>query len=200
MREAVYESRAHHREHNVYKILFEFLRVIRGDLPIPLDVPHFYHGHIEEIIEGESDGSGTCILLENLKEDCYQMVDKNEGLDEDHVRLALTSLAHYHALTMAALRKLINSAEESKEGNDRTFDCFEQELRHKQLGFLLEKTIADQGPVETIQPWLEVFIDLAYEINREDVSYKPFKTRILFHVLLLSAAGYLVVWTQRKAY
>lgn len=166
MREAVYESRAHHRENNVYKMLFKFLRETRGDLPIRFDVPKFYYGQVEEINEN-CDGSRTCIILENLKQEGYQMVDKHEGLNENQVRLALTSLAHYHALSMAALRQLIHP-NDSQDGNSKERNL-KQALQEREMEFLLEKTIADQSPVETIQPWLEVFIDLANDTNRPDV-------------------------------
>ena len=75
------------------------------DHPIPLDVPDVYYTHIEDIVAGETDGSGTCTLLENLKAEGYRMADKLEGADYRHCHMALTSLAHYHALTMSAVRK-----------------------------------------------------------------------------------------------
>ena len=68
------------------------------DHPIPPDVPDVYYTHIEDLVAGETDGSGTCTLLENLKAEGYRMADKLEGADYRHCHMALTSLAHYHRL------------------------------------------------------------------------------------------------------
>ena len=89
----------------MYHNFFSLLREMHRDQPIPLDIPDVYYTHIEEIVPGETDGSGTCTLLEDLKAEGYRMADKFEGADYRHCHMALTSLAHYHALTMSAVRK-----------------------------------------------------------------------------------------------
>jgi hypothetical protein len=45
------------------------------DHSIP-DVPDLYYTHIEDIVPGETDGLGTCTLLENPKAEGYLMADK----------------------------------------------------------------------------------------------------------------------------
>lgn len=105
LRKSAYESRVHHREVNMYHHLFALLREMHADQPIPLDVPDCYYTHLEEVVKGETDGSGTCILLEDLKSENYRMADKIRGADYRHCHAALTSLAHYHALTLSAVRK-----------------------------------------------------------------------------------------------
>ncbi|EFX81341.1 hypothetical protein DAPPUDRAFT_242233 [Daphnia pulex] len=110
IRKSVCKYRVHQREINIYQNFFKLLREIhRPDNEIPLDVPDVYYSHIEDIIPGETDGSGTCILLENLKAEGYRMADKVEGADYQHCHMALTSLAHYHALTLSALVEWVTS-------------------------------------------------------------------------------------------
>ena len=105
LRVIAYEARTHHREMDVYQNFFGLLREMHPGQPIPLDVPDVYYTHIEEMVPGGADGSGTCTLLEDLKAEGYLMADKVEGADYQHCQIALTSLAHYHALTISAVRK-----------------------------------------------------------------------------------------------
>jgi hypothetical protein len=105
LRNTAHEARTHHREIDVYQSFFGLLREMHLGQPIPLDVPDVYYTHLEEIVQGGADGSGTCTLLEDLKIEGYRMTDKVEGADYRHCQIALTSLAHYHALTISAVRK-----------------------------------------------------------------------------------------------
>lgn len=88
----------------MYHHFFVLLREMHADHPIPLNVPDCYYTHSEEAVKGETDGSGTCILLQDLKAENYSMANKTQGADYRHCHMALTSLAHYHALTVNALR------------------------------------------------------------------------------------------------
>lgn len=157
MREAAYDSHAHHREIHMYRDLFEVLLRIKGDLPIPLDTPELYYGTVEEKVKGGSDGSGTCILIEDLRERGYKMADKYEGADNDHVRLALTSLAHYHSLTIAALGRWTDP------------ETGELTRLPPAMEFLSEKTFYDLNPSGVIKEWVDMFVDFTKDINRPDV-------------------------------
>ncbi|EFX81550.1 hypothetical protein DAPPUDRAFT_317513 [Daphnia pulex] len=87
LRQAADDMCAHHREINMYHNFFRLLREVHEDHPMLfyfLNVPDVYYSHIEDIIPGETDGSGTCILLENLKAEGYRMADKVEGGDYQH--------------------------------------------------------------------------------------------------------------------
>lgn len=157
MREAAYESHAHHREISMYRDLFEALRRIKGDLSIPLDTPELYYGAVEEKVKGGPDGTGTCILIEDLREHGYRMADKYEGADNEHVRLALTSLAHFHALTNAALRKWTDP------------ETGELSRLPSSMEFLLEKTFYDINPADVIKEWVDMFTDFTKDVKRPDV-------------------------------
>ena len=67
---------------------------------MPLDVPEGFYAHIDD-----TDDTKTVVVIEELKHQGYTMIDKHAGADAHHVKLALTSLANYHALTIALLRK-----------------------------------------------------------------------------------------------
>jgi hypothetical protein len=72
----------------MYHNFFRLLREMHEDHPIP-DVPDLYYTHIEDIVPGETDGLGTCTLLENPKTEGYRMADKLEGADYRHCHMAL---------------------------------------------------------------------------------------------------------------
>jgi hypothetical protein len=128
------------------------------DHPIPLDVPDVYYTHIEDLVAGETDGSGTCTLLENLKAEGYRMADKLEGADYRHCHMALTSLAHYHALTMSAVRKWKDpvTGELSQVPSSAKF-------------LVEEKTMFDLGIVKIISDFSVSIVNFLQEIERPDV-------------------------------
>jgi hypothetical protein len=160
LRQAAYEMRTHPREISMYHNLFRLLREVHEDEPIPLDdlIPDVYYSHIEDIIAGETDGSGTCTLLENLKAEGYLMADKVEGADLRHCHMALTSLAHYHALTMSAVRKWKDPAtgELSQVPSSAKF-------------LVEEKTMFDLGIVKIISGFSVSIVNFLQEIERPDV-------------------------------
>jgi hypothetical protein len=168
LRIAAYEARTHHREIDVYQNFFGLLREMHGDQPIPLDVPDVYYSHLEEMVQGGADGSGTCTLLEDLKAEGYQMTDKVEGADYRHCQIALTSLAHYHALTISAVRKWTDpsTGELSKVPSA--------------ANFILEgKTMYEMGADQMIQDSVQNVIAFAKEVERPDVRMNDY-----FHYVL----------------
>ncbi len=159
IRKSVCKYRVHQREINIYQNFFKLLREIhRPDNEIPLDVPDVYYSHIEDIIPGETDGSGTCILLENLKAEGYRMADKVEGADYQHCKMALTSLAHYHALTLSAVRKWkdLTTGELSQVPSSAKF-------------LVEEKTMHDGDIVQIISGFSVSIVNFLKEIERPDV-------------------------------
>lgn len=158
LRQAACESHLHDREINMYRQFFDLLHDIRGsNSSITLDVPDVYHVHLEDIVEKETDGSGTCILIENLKSQGYSMADKMGGADYRHCRLALTSLAHYHALTLTALRKWADPL---------TGECTNLP---PSVEFILEKTLYDTSTSQMIKNWSSCLIEFAKDVERPDV-------------------------------
>ncbi|EFX85098.1 hypothetical protein DAPPUDRAFT_314376 [Daphnia pulex] len=157
MRQMACESRSHPREINIYQNFFGLLREMQVDQLIPLDVPDVYYTHLEEIVQGESDGSGTCTLLENLKAAGYRMADKVEGIDYRHCHMALTSLAHYHALAISAMRKWK--------------DPSTGELSHipPSAKFIEEKTFIEVGILKMVENASKSFLDFAQEVERPDL-------------------------------
>ncbi len=160
LRQAAYESRAHHREIQMYHQFFDLLREIQaGQSSIKLDVPDVYYVHMEDIVKNESDGSGTCILLEDLKSQGYCMSDKVDGADYRHCQLALTSLAHYHALTITALRKWINLSTGDRSNIPPNAE------------FVFQKTMFDVSITQIIKDWSNSILNFAKEVERPDVRY-----------------------------
>jgi hypothetical protein len=161
LRQAAYEMRTHPREISMYHNFFRLLREVHEDQPIPLDVPDVYYTHIEEIVPGETDGSGICTLLEDLKAEGYRMADKVEGADYRHCHMALTSLAHYHALTMSAVRKWKDPAtgELSQVPSSAKF-------------LVEEKTFYEYGMVKYIENSFKCFLDFVQKVERPDVRTK----------------------------
>jgi hypothetical protein len=158
LRIAAYEARTHHREMDVYQNFFGLLQQMHPGLPIPLDVPDVYYSHMEEIVQGGADGSGTCTLLEDLKAEGYRMTDKVEGADYRHCQIALTSLAHYHALTISAVRKWT--------------DPSTGELSKIPQGakFIVEgTTMYDTGALQMMQDSSKNVIQFAIDVERPDV-------------------------------
>ncbi len=167
LRKSVHESRVHHREINMYHHFFNYLREIHADHPIPLDVPDVYYTHIEEIVPGETDGSGICTLLEDLKAEGYRMADKVEGSDYRHCHMALTSLAHYHALTISAVRKWT--------------DPSTGELSHvpPTAKFLVEeKTMYDVGIIKIISDFSVSIVNFLKDVKRPDVSINTLSVQL----------------------
>ncbi|KAI9561521.1 hypothetical protein GHT06_012480 [Daphnia sinensis] len=158
LRKSAYESRVHHREINMYHHFFALLREMHADQPIPLDVPDCYYTHLEEVVKGETDGSGTCILLEDLKSENYRMADKVRGADYRHCHTALTSLAHYHALTLSAVRKW-------KDPSTGELSNMPPVAKF----VLEEKSMYDAGIIKILQDFSVSIVNFAKDMDRPDV-------------------------------
>ncbi|KAI9561520.1 hypothetical protein GHT06_012479 [Daphnia sinensis] len=159
LRQAVNESRVHQREINMYHHFFGLLREMHADQPIPLDVPDCYYTHVEEVVKGETDGSSTCIVLQDLKADHYRMLDIKRGVDYHHCHMALTSLAHYHAQTMNALRTWKDSSTSGELSRVPPAAQF----------FLDEISMFDMGLTKILQDFATTVVDLAKPVNRPDL-------------------------------
>ena len=159
LRQAAYESRTHHHEMHMYLHFFSLLREMYAGQQIPLDIPDIYYVNIEEIIPGETDGSGTCIVLEDLSTQGYCMSDKFGGADFQHCQLALTSLAHYHALTMSALRKWKDPATGELSNIPPTAKFLMQ-----------EKTVYEVSAVQIARDFSKKMIEFAQDVKRPDVN------------------------------
>ncbi|KAI9561522.1 hypothetical protein GHT06_012481 [Daphnia sinensis] len=156
LRQAAYEAGAHHREIKVYDHFFSLLREMYADQPIPFNVPDCYYTHVEEVVKGETDGSGICILLQDLKAENYRMADKKQGADYRHCHMALTSLAHFHALTLNALRQWKDPST-GQLSNCPANAKFLQE----------EKTFYDFGQaqyIESLEEWFAKVLQRVHEI------------------------------------
>lgn len=160
MKEAAYGAGMHQREIGMYSKLFTLLtETFSIPYLIPLDVPEIYYSHVEDTLAINATSvksPGTCIVLENALSNGYRMEDKSIGADDEHTRLAFTSLAHLHALTVVALSGWIDPiAQECSLPN--------------QVQFLLCKTLVDHSPAETVSPWVDAFIELAVEFDKHEV-------------------------------
>ena len=146
--------RVHNREIAMYQTFFDLLRQFRSSAglsadQIPLDVPAVYYTH-EDL-----DGSGTVMIMEDLRCEGFGMIDKINGSDYEHATLALTSLAHYHALSIAFVRKYV-----SADGSSVDYPAGAE--------FLAEKS-AFEDIVDIVHQWIKTHIELMRKMDREDV-------------------------------
>jgi len=156
MRQAASSGGVYKREIAVYRDLFPLLRDLRGDRPIPLDVSDLYYARL-------GDDDNTCVLLEDLKAKGFKVTDKAQGSDFHHARLAVISLAHYHSLTMTAVKSW---KELSSTTGEMTVNYPDR------VKFIQEKSMFDNDPVAMLKDWLGVLIDFTEDVKRPDVSEK----------------------------
>ena len=159
MRRAATSGGVYYREISAYRNLFPLLRDLRGDRPIPLDVSDLYYARLD-------DDDNTCVLLEDLKAKGFRMTDKTQGVDFHHARLAVISLAHYHSLTMTALRSWKQHSSSTGEITINYPDGIQ---------FMKEKSTFDKDPIPAIKDWLWVLIEFTEDVQRPDVSIKQYK-------------------------
>ena len=142
------------REIGVYRDLFPILRKIRGDKCIPLDVSEFFFARSD-------DKDHTCLLLEDLKAKGYKVINKMKGSDYEHALLAVTSLANYHALTMAAMRQWTHKDPVTGKITVNYPD---------RVKFLAEKTVFTAEPTVMVKDWLDNFIQFTHDLQRHEVN------------------------------
>ena len=140
----------------MYSHFFDILKNIREDsgctsAEIPLNVPEAYYTYL-----GGKDTPGVVISMEELKYQGYGMVDKHTGSDVAHAKVVLTSLAHYHALTIAFLRKHSTS-----DGHQLPASA----------EFLNESAAFEKLSRNCAEPWNKANKDLMRLCDREDVRF-----------------------------
>ena len=114
MLEMALESKAYEREIAMYSVVFDRLYQTRyeaglSEEDLPLYVPQIYYVHLKDKNQKKvANGLDTCVLMEDLTAAGFHMTDKHKGCDDEQVRLALRSLANYHALGIATLKKWID--------------------------------------------------------------------------------------------
>ena len=153
MREAAWGGGVYVREIGVYRDLLPILKEIRGDKWIPLDASKLYYARSD-------DKDHTCLLLEDLKAKGYRVTDKVHGCDYQHALLTVTSLANYHALTMAAMRQWKHKDPITGKITVNYPDG---------VKFLAEKTILEADPVFFVKGWLGKYIEFTQDLQRPDV-------------------------------
>ena len=78
-----------------------------ADIPLHVAEPYYVNMTLTE--DGKSFDSSTVYVLQELKSKGYRMnplAATPAGIDSDHARLAVLTLANYHALSIARLRQL----------------------------------------------------------------------------------------------
>ena len=103
--------KVYNREIATYRDLHSMVREIRAkagvrDEEIPICAPDFYHSFLDEA--GESGANGTMVVMQDLKQLGFRMVDKKVGCTVEEAMLTLTALANYHALTIGLVRSMRN--------------------------------------------------------------------------------------------
>ena len=107
----------HNREIAVYQHFHPKLREIRKkaglkDDEVPLNVPEIYFTKLDE--EGTSGENTTVLVMQELKSLGFTMLNKEVGCSEEEARQVLSSLANYHALTMALIAEYRSAEDERK--------------------------------------------------------------------------------------
>jgi len=155
------EAKVYNREIDMYNSMFDQLRQIRleaglSEEDLPLDIPNVYYVHLKDKSKGENDTLDTCVLLEDLSAEGFRMANKYEGCDDAHVRVALQSLANYHALSIAGLKKW-----KSRDGSVNVPPA---------IDFILEKTMIELMTNDLRRAWLNPYSKLLGEAGREDLA------------------------------
>ncbi len=96
------------REAAIYRHLHSELRQIRKEVglsedELPLSVPEFYYAHLDEC--GGCGENKSVVIMEDLKHLGFRMVDKRIGCTKEESKMVLSTLARYHALSIAAVKK-----------------------------------------------------------------------------------------------
>lgn len=96
------------REAAIYQHFHSELRQIRlgagvSESELPLNVPEMFYAHLDE--SGSCGANKSVIILEDLKNQGYRMVDKRVGCSKEEAKIALSTLARYHALSIAVVKK-----------------------------------------------------------------------------------------------
>ena len=171
------EAKVYNREIDMYNSMFDQLRQIRleaglSEEDLPLDIPNVYYVHLKDKSKGENDTLDTCVLLEDLSAEGFRMANKYEGCDDAHVRVALQSLANYHALSIVGLKKW-----KSRDGSVNVPPA---------IDFILEKTMIELMTNDLRRAWLNPYSKLLGEAGREDVSIKETVTNLSTYSLTSS--------------
>ena len=148
----------HYREADMYDKYFQLLRELRCNSDsltdqIPLDVPDLYF-----VSKAGKDEAETVLVIEDLMSSGYAMIDKTQGSDLKHANVALTSLAHFHALAIAFLRQ--------------HFEPESQKVVYPPgAEFLYTSSPFDLFPMDMVQPYIEATIQLMQALGREEVIF-----------------------------
>ena len=105
---SVLDSKIFRREAAIYQHFLSELRQIRAEVglsedELPLNVPELYYAHLDE--SGGCLVNKSVLIMEDLKNLGFRMVDKRMGCTKAEAKIALSTLARYHALSIAAIKK-----------------------------------------------------------------------------------------------
>lgn len=147
------------RETNVYNhVLQSLLLKVRSEAgvtaeEVPLNVPVLYYGHWDET---EPMGSNmTAVVVQDLKPLGFHMADKQVGLTLEEAKLALETMAHYHALSLALVEKFRNP--------DGSFTLSDD------IKFLSEGPSFHQQMAEMMKTFLPQMIEMMKRMGHQEV-------------------------------
>lgn len=166
MRPYATNFKMHNREIGMYGGLFPALLKLRDEAglsaeDIPLDVPESYYVHLDEA------ETGTAMVIEELTMRGFTMLDKFIGPDVEHVKVALTTLANYHALTNAFLRKYA-----TPDGETVTYP--------PSVEFLRQPSPLELYTVDMVKPTFDGAIELMRLMDSEEVTFALLLLKIHF--------------------
>ena len=97
------DMKLHKREMLVYEHFHPLLRDLANSVVgnIQLNAPDAYFWRLDET--GAFGANTTLLVLQDLKESGFKMVNKKIGCTADEAQITLTALANYHALSAAFL-------------------------------------------------------------------------------------------------
>jgi len=164
--------KVYHREIATYRDLHSMVRQIRSkagvrDDEIPICAPDFYHSYLDEV--GESGANGTMVVMQDLKQLGFKMVDKKVGCTVEEAKLTLTALANYHALTIGLVRSMRNP-------NDKN-----TLIMPPQLEFMNDRIMILERLHELYSTPFAAMVKVLNSLKHYEVSHN-FRTKIYFSI------------------
>ena len=110
LRSSALLQKLYDREIGVYCHLFPALRKLRAqaglsNVEVPFDVPDIYYVSLQRSSAEYGVERPAVLVMEDLRIQEFQMVDKRVGCSYEQAKATMTTLANFHALSIALVRQ-----------------------------------------------------------------------------------------------
>jgi hypothetical protein len=155
-------QRLYDREVGIYNQFHPLLRKFRSDVglnysDVPLNVPDIYYTNLFTTSDGR--GKENCpivLVLEDLQSQGFSMADKRVGCTFQEAQATLTTLASYHALSIAVTRQWKTSS------GDYALP--------EQLSFVREGTLFDAKGCEMLGTTVPIYIEIMRKMGHVEAA------------------------------